>query len=479
MSDYEPFEAAQGDPWSTEPVGDQGHQRREPGPDRHMDDSEVLARMPHMADEYGSDQYHQYGGHSGGHRRRRSPSRRPGVPTPVWGVVGLGLIALVAGTFFMSRDSGTEPTVDMPAPDADIAPTWAADGADSQWQQPGVWAEEPAPTATATAEPAGPGTWNSGGEWVDAPSNAPYAYNAGAAPAPFNQNEPAYPGSANPSAPPMGPAPSTGWDTSIAPAAPAEHGYPITGGPSQPTYGGADAAPAAGNWSEPSSISPMQQQPTMTQPPMGASPSWGTTPTTPSLATPQPENVMPGYGNYSTYPTAQPNPYVTNPSTPIAGVQGSQPGTSMATNAPQQYTDYSPAYPVAGQPPANSYPTPGYPQTAAAPTDRMIPGSSQSGYGSSPSGYSSNPSEYGSRPSSPATYPAPASPPSYNYPNYPPAASNPYAPQTAPAQPVVQPPYGAGASNDAAQRSIARLNGTIQEPAVRAAYDDRAGPSYY
>ena len=47
-----------------------------------------------------------------------------------------------------------------------------------------------------------------------------------------------------------------------------------------------------------------------------------------SLAAPQPENVMPGYG---TYPTVQPNPYVGNPASSVPDYQRGYAGAPATT----------------------------------------------------------------------------------------------------------------------------------------------------
>ncbi len=444
MSEYEPFEAPQGDPWSTEPVGDYAHQRREQGPESQQDDSEVLARVPHLGDESGSDHYRQYGNGGSSQRRHRGPSRRPGIPAPVWVVVGMGLVALIVGPFFMGNDSGNEASVEMPAPNADLAPTWPAGDPSSQWQQPGAWPQEPAPTATATAAPAAPGAWNTAGDWVGAPSNGPYGHNVAenTAQTPLVQD-------ANTQMPPMGSAPSVGWDTSVAPPSPVEPNHQALGAPSQPGYPAAGAPTA--NWSDRAAAPLTSPQPYPTQPTPNANP-WGQAPPTPSLATPQPENVMPGYG---TYPTAQPNPYVGNPAPSVPDYRGGYAGAPANTRAADtQYPNHTPNYPVAGQPAAQPYPVPGYPQTARVPNPAAP--------------------RFSVPPAGPSTYPTPAAPYSY-----PPTTTIPYAPQTAPAVPNGQPYQGTGLSNEASQHSVARLNGTIQEPAARTAYDDRAQPSYY
>ncbi|GEM_PF-1809269 len=457
MSDYEPFEPTQGDPWSTEPVGDAPQRRRAPDPGSFPDDTQVLARMPHVDDEPSSDYYRRHGRSSGSsHRRHRSSQARPGIPAPVWIVVGMGLVVLIASPFLMSRNSGDEASLEMPSPDADLAPTWSPGDANSQWQQPGVWSPEP--TATATAEPTAPVGLNPTSDWVGAPANAPYGYNANmAAPMAVDQQAANLGAgmSADPSGRPVPATPGVGWDTSIAPMA-ANHsggpvyddgarlsppGYPVTAG--SPPTGWTDRAAAPGAPSA-SSYDAMQPGP-------NASP-WDQSPNTPSLATPQPEKVMPGYG---TYPSVQTNPYVESASAPAPYVvDNPYAGAAAPPATPQQYPGGAPNYPVAGQSSASLYPTVGYPQTAMSP---QPPSPTYSQPAASPSAYSTQPV---------------ASPPVYS-------PTNPYAPQTAPAPPARQPYYGAGASADASQRSVARLNGTIQEPAARNAYDDRARPSYY
>lgn len=457
MSDYEPFEAAQGDPWSTDPVGDSARQRREPEAETYQDDSQVVARVPHVGEEPVTDQYRNYGHSRSSHRGRRSHSQRAGIPAPVWVVVGMGLVVLIAAPFLLFSDkSGDETALDapsweaeMPAPNADSAPAWSPpDSGNSQWQQPEAW------TADA-AEPTTQGAWNQSGDWVDAQSNAPYAYNAA---------EPTVPGSVQPDAGSFptdmtpnpsthtltGPTPNTGWDTSIpsaTPMAPTNQDYQAYGTTPQPAY------PATNNQPTP----PWSDRPTMSTDPLVAQPAFnansgGQTTPAPSLTTPQPENVMPGYGNY---PTVQSNPYL-GTSSQAAAPQGSYAGTGPTTpGTAQQYPSYTPAQAAAVQPAYEAYPAPGYPQTAMNPYTAAPPRSSAPAGGTS---YS----------------PQPVAPPAA----YPPAAGTPY-PQAAPATPTGQPGYGTGASNEAYQRSVARFNGTIQEPAARQAYDDRARHSYY
>lgn len=459
MSDYEPFEAAQGDPWSTEPVGDHARQKRANDPDTYQDDSQVLARMPHVGDETANDLYRQHGHSGSSHRRRRSPAHRPGIPAPVWVVIGMGLVVLIAAPFVLLNNSGDNTALEMPAPDADMAPTWSPDDADSQWQQPGAWAQEATSAATVAAEPTAPGAWNTAGDWVGAPPNAPYARNAADVTAQMPVD---YSGNfgtettPNSSMPPLtGQSPSVGWDNSIAPAGtsyPTESGYQPMGNSSQPSYPATASAPTA-PWSDRSAAtlaSPPSYE--ATQPVPNAN-SWNQAQPAPSLATPQPENVMPGYGNY---PAAQSNPYAGNLPRATADSPGNYPGGLTTTpNNLQQYPNVAPNYPVAGQPTTPPYPVSPYPQTAMSPNP--------------PAPVSSLPPGTSSYPSYPSQSLAPPT-------SYPPAARDPYAPQ---ATPTGQPGYGTGASTAASQHSVARLNGTIQEPAARAAYDDRARPSYY
>ncbi len=456
MSDYEPFEAAQGDPWSTDPVGDSARQRREPEAETYQDDSQVVARVPHVGEEPSTDQYRDYGHSRSSHRGRRSHSQRPGIPAPVWVVVGMGLVVLIASPFlFFSNNSGDETALDapnweaeMPAPDADPAPAWSPpDNGNLQWEQPEAW--DP---AMATTEPNTPAAWGQGGDWENAPTNAPYAYDAAdpTVPASAQPNTGSFPPgmTPNPSTHSLtGPAPNTGWDTSIPPAtptSPVNQNYQALGTTPQPAYPATSHRPTA-PWSDRAT---MPAEPSVPHPTLNAN-SWDRTAPTPSLTTPQPENVMPGYGSY---PTVQSNPYIGN-SAQAAAPQGSYANTAPGTPAyPQQHPSYAPKYPVAGEPTTEPYPVPSYPQTAskpAAPMSSLPPGGTS----------------YSSQPVAPPTA-------------YPPATRNPY-PLAAPAAPTGQPGYGTGASNEASQRSVARLNGTIQEPAARQAYDDRARHSYY
>jgi hypothetical protein len=456
MSDYEPFEAAQGDPWSTEPVGDYPRQKREPDPETYQDESQVLARVPHVGDESATEQYRQYGHSGNSHRRHRSPTRRPGIPAPVWVAVGMVLVAVIATPLFLiSNNSGDDTALEMPAPNADMAPTWSPDDASSQWEQPSAWTQEAVPGATVAAEPTASGAWNTGADWVGAPPNAPYANNAAdtTAQMPVAQDG-RTPG---PEMTPLGgQTPSVGWGNNPATAGtspPIEPGYQAMGATSQPGYPATANEPTA-PWSTRDAAPVASPQPSFgtTQPTPNAR-TWDQAPPTRSLATPQPENVMPGYG---TTPAAQLNPYV-GPSHTAVPPRGNYAGTyPAAPSTPQQYPSFAPNYPVAGQPTAPRYPASDYPQTAMSPKP-ATPTTSLPTRGAA---------AYPSQPLAPSG-------------SYPPAARNPYVPPAAQAAPAGQPYYGTGASTEASQRSVARLNGTIQEPAARAAHNDRARPSYY
>ena len=456
MSDYEPFEAAQGDPWSTEPVENYPHQKRIPESEPIQDDSQVLARVPRVDEEPAPGQYRSHGHSRSSHRGHRSRLQRAGIPAPVWVVVGMGLVALIATPFLISGKSGDETALDtpsweaeMPAPDADLAPAWSSDNAEPQWQQPGPW---PPQGATATVEPTTPGAWNTTGDLVGAPPNAPYAYNAG------NQSTPTpNQWDAGPVGPNAIPDPSVAATTDITPQTGWAPGLPPAGpsSPIEPSYQTAlGTTPQSGLPATPNqSASPWRDHSagssTMQSTPNGSG--WGQSNQAPSLATPQPQNMMPGYGSQ---PTAQPNPYIQNPPH-SASTQGPYAGTAPAVpTAPQQYPSYTPNYPVAGQPVADPYPTPNYPQTAMSPRP-ATPINTPPAVGTTPPAQSLTP---------------PVS--------YPPAMGNSY-PQAPVAAPIGQPGYGTGASNQTSQHSVARLNGTIQEPAVRQAYDDRTGHSYY
>ncbi len=352
------------------------------------------------------------------------------------------LVGLIAIPFFMSGNGGDgEWQAEMPAPDAEEAPTWSPGDTAREWQPPSG-SEWPPETATVMAEPTAPGTLSPAGEYVGAPPIAPYGYNAAdtttAMPAdqlgtnygtemPLNSSMPPFVGQA-----PVGPSP---WDTTAGPATPTPHAetnYQAMVTPRQPTY-------------------PATTSRETTQPMPGANYPRNQGPPTPSLATPQPQNVMPGYG---AYPDAQPNAYPGNPSTAPGYYQGGNGGALSTTSLPPQYPSLAPNYPVAGQAPAEPYPAQAYPQTASKPAAPI----------SSP------------RAGAPSPYPSQ----SLGSPTYPPTGRPPYAPQAAPAAPTGRPYYGAGTPTSPASRaSVARLNGTIHEPATRAAYDDRARPSYY
>ncbi|MHB8897830.1 MAG: hypothetical protein ACYC6Y_03685 [Thermoguttaceae bacterium] len=463
MSDYERLEAAPGDPWSTEPVGNHARPARETDSGAYHDDSQVVARMPHVGDDAANDRYRGHGEGRSGSRRRRSASARPGVPAPVWVLIGMGLVVLIAAPFMMARKSGNEAAldgpgweVDMPAPNAEVAPTWSPGEANPQWQQPGGWNQGASPTTTVTAEPSAPTAWGGAGEWVGAPSNAPYARNAADPRTPQMPDDRgvgsiAADPSAYPSATAMGQSQGGVWDSSIPPVAagaPATTPYQDTP-PSATGYPTAASA-GAGGWSEPATPPGAAPRPSfdMTSP-MPGSNSWEQP--APSLAAPQPENVAPGYG---TYPAPQPNPYVTAPANTPGGAASSYAGAQRALTA-SPYAATAPAYGATAYPPAEAYPSPGYPQTAMSPRPAPI--------GSLPAGVT-------------AGYPAPSASPMNSYQ---PGMPNPYgAPNGSPA-PAGQPYYGSAVSPTAGQPNVARLNGTIQEPAARQAYDDRARPSYY
>ena len=456
MSDYEPFEAAQGDPWSTDPVGDSPHQRQTSEPHSSQDDSHVLARVPHVSDEAPSETYHQYGHSRSSHRGRRSQSQRPGIPAPVWVVVGMALVALIAAPFLMSKNSDEETALDapnweveMPAPDAELAPAWSSEETNPQWQQPGSWPTEAvASDATTNA----PSAWGTTGDWVGAPPNAPYANNtanpAAQAPAQPEADSPALGMPPNPSASSFaGSPPASDWGTTLptaTPPSPADYNAP--GNMPQTAYPTTQNQPAA-PWTDRTAASAMPSA----SPPTPTPNSWDQPQPASSLTTPQPKNVMPGYGNYS---AARPDSYA-GTSTNLPPSQSYYPGqTPTATAGRQQSPDYSPRYPIAGQPAPNPYPAPNYPQTAMSPK--------------APAAMTS-PMPEGSY------YPQQSVTPPNAYPR---ATGTPY-PQTAPTASSSQPGYGTGASTQSSPRSVARLNGTIQDPAVRQAHDDRTGHSYY
>lgn len=451
MSEYERFEAVQGDPWSTDPVGDYARQPRESESEPSRDDSQVLARMPNVGDDASGDQYRQYG-HSGSHsRRRRSSSARPGVPAPVWVVVGMGLVLVIGAPFVMWKNSSSETALDepawgeMPAPDADIAPTWSAGDADSSWPP----AQEAAPATMVTAEPTAPGNWGNATDLTAAPANAPYAYNAGdsASPAPVDYsgtNRETSPAPYPSADPPIVQAPAGSWGSNVSP------GYPEAPSGSQSGYPATAGVPAS-SWRDRAS-SP------------AATPSYGTNQPSPagapqeplgpasSIATPQPEGMTPGYGNY---PALQTNPYVGNTSQAAAAPSANY-QVPLGANAAPQYQAPAPNYAAGTGPSASLYPAPNYPQTAMS-SQAPVPTSSVPAAGGS-------------------TYPAQSlAPPN----TYQPSTTTPYSPQTTPTAPAAQPYYGTGVSSGASRQSVARLNGTIQEPVARQAYNDSAQPSYY
>ena len=447
MSDYERFEAVQGDPWSTDPVGDYSRHPRELESEASRDDSQVLARMPNVGDDGSGDQYRQYGPSSSHSRRRRSSAARPGVPAPVWVVVGMGLVLVIGAPFVMWKSSPSEAALDepaweMPAPDAPVAPAWSAGEVDSSWQ-------DTAPAAMATAEPTAPANWGGATDLIGAPANAPYAYNADAAsPAPVDYSG-AY-GEASaapyPSANPLVQAPAGSWDPAASPS------YPETHAPgSQPAFPATAGLPA-NSWQD-RALSP------------GGTPSYGTNQPVPgvapqealvpgsSIATPQPESMTPGYGNH---PAFQTNPYYMGNTSQAAAAPPSNYQVPQGGNVASQYPNSAPNYAAGVGSSANLYPAPSYPQTAMSP-QAPVPTSSMPAAGGT-------------------SYPAQPLAPNNMYQR---STTTPYTPATTPAAPVGQPYYGTGVSNGASQQSVARLNGTIQEPVARQAYNDSAQPSYY
>ncbi len=451
MSDYERFEGVQGDPWSTDPVGDYSRQPRESESEPSRDDSQVLARMPNVGDDASGDQYRQYGHSSSHSRRRRSSAARPGVPAPVWVVVGMGLVLVIGAPFVMWKNSSSETALDeraweeMPAPDAPVAPAWSAGDVDSSWPS----SQDAAPAAMVTAEPTTPSNWDNATDLTGAPVNAPYAYNAGdtASPAPgdfsgtYGEASPAPYPSANP---PIVQTPGNSWNSNVSPSYPdassgSQPGYPVTAGvpanawqdrvssPAQaPSYGTNQPAPA---------VAPQE--------PLGPAS---------SIATPQPESMTPGYGNY---PALQTNPYVGNTSQAAAAPSANY-QAPLGANAAPQYPNAAPNYAAGTTPSASLYPVPNYPQTAMSP-QTPVPTSSMPAVGGS-------------------TYPAQSLAPTNTYQ---PSPTTPYSRQITPTAPATQPYYGTGVSSGTSQQSVARLNGTIQEPVARQAYNDSAQPSYY
>ncbi len=463
MSDYERFEAAQGDPWSTEPVGDYPRQPRESDPETYHDEAQVLARMPHVGDERSSDHYEHRS--RGGHRRHRSSSARPGVPAPVWVFVGMGLVVLIAAPFFLGGKSGEETALDgpgweeMPAMEASVAPTYSAGDSGSAWPQPSPYGQGVSPAATVTAEPTAPAAWPETDGLVGAPASAPYARNA----AEFTAQVPGDRGNANfgadmspyPSAAPISQTPGGAWDPRLSPSVattPIAPSYQDTAAPSQPGYPMTANNPMTG-WPDHTAGSGVSPSPSYeAASPVSNATSWEQGSQGPSLAAPQQETVMPGYGTYS---APQPNPYVTNPSGTAQDAPGNYLGTQRQATA-QQYPGVAPNYPATGYPSSDTYLIPNYPQTAMSPR-AVAPADSL---------------PVGSMPAYPPQAVAPSS-------TYPPATVYPYNSQTVPTLPSNQPGYGSGVSTGTSQQSVARLNGTIQEPAARQAYDDRARPSYY
>ena len=78
MSNYQPYEGSQGDPWSTEPVQEPSRGRGDKPAESFYDQSpEVLARMPDLDGDGRGDSGHYSRRHShghGGHRRSSRPS---------------------------------------------------------------------------------------------------------------------------------------------------------------------------------------------------------------------------------------------------------------------------------------------------------------------------------------------------------------------------------------------------------------------
>lgn len=521
MSNYQPYEGSQGDPWSTEPVQEPARGRRDQSSDSYYDQSpEVLGRMPDLAGDGRGDSDRYSRRHIHGHTGRRRSSRSPGIPISIWAFGGLVLLAVALIPFFLksnkvSETALEEPNVwqpDMPAPNAPLAPAWSSN-ADSQWQQAGAWPQDPGVPATVNAEPGVPGTWNATpptADWIGAPAGAPYAGNAAEG---FNQsgNSAVFGGAAQAQPvvnPPLAadvvppawsnvPPPSAiAAPASRAYAGPAEPTAPYSATPSATQY---DGVPAYG-----------------TNGPVSQSPSWSQPAVNPPLAVPQAETASPGYRSHPA-PATRENygePLSTNINTPqmnFGGIQVnphvSQPAASYPSTAPvRQYpATVNPSgvgQPIAaspyGQTPNLSAPATAQPALArrdaypmgAMPAGITPPMSEAAPAAVTPwgaSAYPAQPLQPGAADST--AYPAPSyAPPgdlryaapaaTPNPPAYPSTATYPSTQPVSPAAPASQPNYGSGAAV-APQSSAARLTGLIQEPTTRAAYNDRARPSFY
>ena len=523
MSNYQPYEGSQGDPWSTEPVQEPSRGRGDKPAESFYDQSpEVLARMPDLDGDGRGDSGHYSTRH--GHGVKRRSSRPSGIPTSIWAFGGLVLLAVALIPFFLKSNSTNETALEepnvwqpeMPAPNAPLAPAWSA-SADSQWQQAGAWPQGPAVPATVSAEPGVPGSWNATpptADWIGAPAGAPYAGNAAGG---FNRDS--YPNS----------------HSDAAQAAPVMN-PPFTDNASSPTWNNAPTqgeAPAPGNREYPSAAEPIAPRDAAantarydgaaaygTTGPVSRAPAWNQPAANPPLVVPQTEAASPGYGTYPMPATRENLGQPLSANTPQMNYGGIQ--TNPYTSQPAaSYPSTAPAgqYPVARNPLAGEQPTSGSFQvqtpayaSPAAPAEASVarreayaagpisagmtpqPNAAAQGppayWGApAPAAYPEQPLQQG--PQGGAAYPASTAPADFRSAapadfrstapaaNPAPAAYPPTAtyPSTQPVSPMAGQPNYSGAATP--QSSAARLSGVIQEPSSRAAYDDRTRPSFY
>jgi len=533
MSNYDPYEQPQGDPWSTEPVGDSG--QRQPASEAnnyYEESSPVVARVPDLTEDATAGSDRHYGSHSRHYSRRRGPSRRPGVPLPLWLGIGVGLLTIALAWVFMRGDgkeeTALEPGLEPPSiwqPPSDTEPGTGVEGV---WDpsataavDSGPWTEPvatPATPATIDAVPGTPPSWSAtppSQDWVGAPANAAYGRNVGDVAAPgYDQQLPLTERPEMPlgSAPYTDPVPRPAYPATTAPAEVTYQPAPMTEYPATP--GTPSPSPAAAPYG-----------PSATVPPSN----WSQAPTVAPTAPPQPGALSPGYSANTPpeTPTATPygptaSPVPTDPSLYSATrPTGSAPATTAqaapavpsypATNptATTPYPHAAPSYPSTPQPtdtlmarrdavpssPNAVPPTAATPPAGVSATVPPATGYDARVHAAGPTGVApqvpaataptqpytpavpSTPSYYGPTPA-----PAPTTPPAYpsTQPTYPPRVNNPYAQPVYPAAPGSPPPYrSTGAATPAPSAAVARLNGVVEEPSARTAYDDSARPSFY
>ncbi|MDD4270617.1 MAG: hypothetical protein GXY25_10005 [Pirellulaceae bacterium] len=523
MNNYQPYEGSQGDPWSTEPVQEPSRGRGDASAESFYDRSpEVLARMPDLEGEGRGDSEPDSRRRSHGQGAKRRSPRPSGIPTSVWAFGGLVLLAVALIPFFLKGNSTSETALEepnvwqpeMPAPDAPPAPSWSAT-ADSQWEQAGTWPQGPAVPATVSAEPGVPGSWNATpptADWIGAPAAAPYAGNAAGG---FNRDGQPNPHSeAAQAAPVMNPpfsdnTSSPNWGsgrTQGEAPAPNNRDYPGAAARAAEPIAPREAAASTARYDGTSAYG--------TSGPATQVPAWSQPGADGALGVPQADTVSPGYGAYPVPATraSQGQPLSATTTTPPmhyestrANSYTSQPAASYpSTASPGQYP--AAAKPLAGEQPATGAfarqaPVGSFSAAAEATVARreayavgtLSPGPAAPAQAAAsgattdwgaPAAYPGQPLQQGVQAG--GAYPAATAPADFRSA----AAANPAAaypsttypstttyPSAQLASPVTGQPNYSGAA--APQASAARLSGVIQEPNSRAAYDDRARPSFY